>query len=495
MKNEGFTLVELLAVIVILAIIALIAVPIILDIIGSTKKESDERSIELYAKAIENAIADYSLKNNGEIPKDIEDLEIEYEGNRVECSIRKIYENGTISLNKCKVNGHDVDYAYGIYTDNSGANIPDLLNNTLTPVIYNEDHWEVADITDEWYDYNKKEWANAVILKEDIKKESGDKVIIPDSNGGESDVLAMFVWIPRYSYTISSTAGSDKNNPGAIDIKFVDKNVNENGTASYTDEIDNTWYTHPAFDFGGVQLSGIWVGKFETTGNGDNPTILPNQTSLRGQNLNKDFLTAQKFNDKISGDSHMMKNSEWGAAAYLSHSKYGKDGEVYINNCSNYITGIGAETASAQQSNVTCTAESNKYNGAIGVNASTTGNVYGVYDMSGGAWEYVMGVYQKTKGSSEFKDNLEGIDEKYYDNYKTNNASTACNNSTCNGHALGETSDWYVGYTRFVNNSSPWFVRGGGCYETSFSGVFSFSFYTGISDNRDSFRVVIVTNK
>lgn len=34
-----------------------------------------------------------------------------------------------------------------------------------------------------------------------------------------------------------------------------------------------------------------------------------------------------------SVDSHLMKNSEWGAIAYLAHSKYGRNGsKVTINN-------------------------------------------------------------------------------------------------------------------------------------------------------------------
>ncbi len=319
------------------------------------------------------------------------------------------------------------------------------------------------------------------------------KVPSSPEDEGESDVLAMLVWIPRYSYTISSIAGSDKNNPGAIDIKFVDKNVNENGTASYTDEIDNTWYTHPAFDFGGVQLSGIWVGKFETTGNGDNPTILPNQTSLRNQTVSLLFATAQKFNISLgnNGDSHMAKNSEWAAVAYLSHSKYGKDDEVYINNCSKYITGIGAESVSASSTS-NCI---NTYSTENGQKASTTGNVYGVYDMSGGSWEYVMGVYQKVKGSSGFKDNLEGIDEKYYDSYITTDLSDACNNSSCNGHALEEISGWYGDYAIFVPTSRPWFSRGGYYNDCSLAGVFNFYSHIGCNYNDASFRVVISPTK
>ena len=55
-KKKGFTLVELLAVIVILAIIALIATPIILNVISDAKKEAAKDSAYGYIEAIENAI-------------------------------------------------------------------------------------------------------------------------------------------------------------------------------------------------------------------------------------------------------------------------------------------------------------------------------------------------------------------------------------------------------------------------------------------------------
>lgn len=59
--KKGFTLIELLAVIVILAIIALIATPIILGIISDAKKESQERSAELYLSGVDLAVARKNL--------------------------------------------------------------------------------------------------------------------------------------------------------------------------------------------------------------------------------------------------------------------------------------------------------------------------------------------------------------------------------------------------------------------------------------------------
>ena len=52
-KKNGFTLIELLAIIVILAIIAVITVPIILNIIDSSKKGAKTDSFYGYKDAIQ----------------------------------------------------------------------------------------------------------------------------------------------------------------------------------------------------------------------------------------------------------------------------------------------------------------------------------------------------------------------------------------------------------------------------------------------------------
>ena len=57
MKKRGFTLVELLAVIVILAIVALIATPVILNVIEKSKKGAAKNSAQGYIEAVEKQIA------------------------------------------------------------------------------------------------------------------------------------------------------------------------------------------------------------------------------------------------------------------------------------------------------------------------------------------------------------------------------------------------------------------------------------------------------
>ena len=87
-----------------------------------------------------------------------------------------------------------------------------------------------------------------------------------------------------------------------------------------------------------------------------------------------------------------MKNDEWGAVEYLSKSKYGKQNkEVWINNSSNFITGSAGNSTNANAD----TGTTNDYTSAQGVKASTTGTVHGVYDMSGGAWEYIAAYVKK----------------------------------------------------------------------------------------------------
>ena len=121
MRNKGFTLIELLAVIVILAIIALIATPIILGIIKDTKKESNDRSVEMYAKAVKNAIMSYQMKEN-EMPTTYEDIKdyIKYDGQEITVDRLDINEDGSIYIEGIKSGEELLAKTYGTkqrYTD------------------------------------------------------------------------------------------------------------------------------------------------------------------------------------------------------------------------------------------------------------------------------------------------------------------------------------------------------------------------------------------
>ena len=62
-RKNAFTLIELLAVIVVLAIIALIATPIVMNTIKNAKKGAAERTADNYIKQVETAVAEAKLEN------------------------------------------------------------------------------------------------------------------------------------------------------------------------------------------------------------------------------------------------------------------------------------------------------------------------------------------------------------------------------------------------------------------------------------------------
>ena len=114
MRNKkAFTLIELVSVLVILAILALIVTPLVLNIIRKARTAADKRSIDAYGRSIELAIADYLLEN-GTFPPSIEQLTIEYTGDRVVCSITQLNSDSSVYLAECTVNSRAVTgYTYG----------------------------------------------------------------------------------------------------------------------------------------------------------------------------------------------------------------------------------------------------------------------------------------------------------------------------------------------------------------------------------------------
>ena len=252
-----------------------------------------------------------------------------------------------------------------VYVDNSGANTP-VLAEGMIPVVYDEGLgiWLKADTNAGWYNYTDKIWANAVMVKNDASKESlcsrsrTDYIeAMPFTPIMEEDILAYYVWIPRYKYKLFNVSYSGGTSPSLIDVVFENKTAStgiakcttsEIGVETCQNKANGNYYTHPAFTFGNQELTGIWVGKFETTGNDITPTIKPNEISLRNQNVSTQFITSQKFNsasyltniETNQADAHMMKNIEWGAVAYLKQSKYGLGiTDIAMNNSSGFYTG------------------------------------------------------------------------------------------------------------------------------------------------------------
>ena len=387
--------------------------------------------------------------------------------------------------------------------DTSGANKPVLASNMI-PVYYDEANsvWKKADKNNSqkdyrWYSYTstgeyKGMWANAVTVKEANRQTYLNAT--PGTTISMDDITTMWVWIPRFNeVTPNGYNGGTQVKPNAIDVTFV----KQNETA-----ID-------AFTFGDKQLSGFWYGKFETShttlassttknnlgctnetcSNANGIIIKPNVNSLRNNNVSNLFFASRSMEQtgnsfgfvNIEVDTHMSKNNEWGAVAYLTQSIYGRCTsnttctEVGINNNTSYITGIGDKPSSTASS-----VKTNTYNTISGKNASTTGTIYGIYDMSGGAWEYVMGVYSNKISDSGFSSLP---DNKYYNNYTA---------TSYTGHAISETKGWYNDQSFSVYFSvSPWFIRG--CYydDGELSGMFAFYGSSGINGNNSASRFVI----
>ena len=112
-KKKGFTLIELIAVLVIMAIIALIVTPLVMSIIRKARISADKRSIDAYGRSIELAIAGYLL-DTGKFPTEVSQLTIEYSGNQVVCETTQINTDSSVYLAGCTVAGRNVEnYTYG----------------------------------------------------------------------------------------------------------------------------------------------------------------------------------------------------------------------------------------------------------------------------------------------------------------------------------------------------------------------------------------------
>ena len=105
--SKGFTLIELIAVLVILAVIALIVTPLVLNVVRKAKVSANKRSVDAYGKAIDLAVAAY-LMEKGDFPTGIDELTIEYSGKEVVCRVAKLNEDSSVYLSECTVGGVEV---------------------------------------------------------------------------------------------------------------------------------------------------------------------------------------------------------------------------------------------------------------------------------------------------------------------------------------------------------------------------------------------------
>ena len=378
----------------------------------------------------------------------------------------------------------------GNYSEEKGVNTPNL-GEGMTAIKWDEtkNDWVETNGSDkDWYDYTAKKWANA-----------------KTSDG------SMWVWIPRYAYSITSgyhQSGAQINpttpaeGAGNIEVEFMKGLTNETSTGRTSFQNSSgqgKWNIHPAFNYG-TTVSGIWVAKFEASNSSGKIKVVPGVQSWRSIRVNDIYTNCLNYNKTLN--SHMMKNDEWGAVAYLSKSKYGKENEeVWINNSGSYITGAAGNSASASQD----TGTTNDYTSTQGVKASTTGTVYGVYDMSGGSWEYLASYVNNGNGNlTKYGISLVNGETKTKNVYSKGSSDSQSNNYNTNsgkyGDAVYETStngntsnsSWYGNHSDFPRMGVPFFERGGSCDTGTTAGVFAFCYFDGDKFGNISFRPVLV---
>ena len=439
-KNQGITLIALVITIIVLLILAGVSIAMLTGDNGILTQATEAKEENIKGKEKEQIkLAMQSLriqkeKDNLSLTVSPQELQKQLEDDGAENVTVEAGEKDTLIVNyQESKNSYTVEQNGNIQGEGTNEGISEesefnkeknvnspKVTKGMIPVKYNGTDWVVCSKNDpEWYSYdNTKKWAN-IMLSDGTYKEG---TVQEGQVVKENELGSMYVWIPRYAYRIAG----EKN----IEVNFLkgttnkDKNDKEYTTSEDVDT-KTTAIVHPAFNLGGKELSGIWVSKFEASGtnkdgnavgNGtssansqqyapDETTIaksLPNKISWRyitigeSQKRSMDIAGSQKAKYGLeNADSHLIKNSEWGAVAYLCYSQYGNvpkiNGAGTLKSGSHWYdlyTGQGPKSAS-DEGYYTRTGDTHNYNTANGTLASTTGNATGIYDMNGGSWERV----------------------------------------------------------------------------------------------------------
>ena len=395
----------------------------------------------------------------------------------------------------------EVEFLEGKKYNTTNIPNPPIVKNELEAIKYDEsgNPQVINDVENtEWYRYQPQnevtenggtsEWANAFIR--DI----------------DNNVEGYYVWIPRYAYRIIYFDSEDSENAYRAGTLAENDALKNNQIVGYSDargivdkegrqvkEIaqqtaisvnDKYFKTHPAFEenveYGGSgsKIEGIWVAKYEASVSDKESTIpksIPNVEACVGKKIDDYYNYAKNYREELK--SHLIKNSEWGATLYLADSKYGRNGtKIKVNDAENgnweYITGNGDIVGSYLN--------------------STTGNIYGIYDLAGGAAERVAAYYNKsthsnlTNGKSFASRN--GQSDSYSTAYETETLETGYKY----GDALFETFNWnddeYMGLSSFY----PFFMRGADHSHRTDSGVFCIQHEQGVVDYGAGFRVCLI---
>ena len=400
-------------------------------------------------------------------------------------------------------------------------------NNRTFDVVF------LVGTTDNYYDKNGKlQTAKRQTSETDIPDATKDYVVHPAFtnesnigyvNGGWKRELAG-IWVSKFE--AGYAGGNNK-------AEQKDSNVNYSQSTSWVwsgEAGTSSDSSQPARNFYEVYGSKTTAIKY--------PTFQGLTYSVNYINHSDAFSISRALTDegniyKLSNketDSHLIKNSEWGAVSYLGQSQYGLNGtNIRINNLTlnnsvktiYAVTGYAAKTLQDGDTKledarpVSSTDKVYKWTEKDGQTASCTGTIYGIYDMSGGTWERSAAIVNNGDGnlntygkaimnalnngkSSEYvtvypkgETSGQSLDDASKSNYAANTKIYGDAIRETSTAGLGQTS-WYSDYSSFVGAHYPFFKRGGGYWGTSVAGLFYFDRTDGGSGYYGGFRSVLV---
>ena len=566
-KQKGITLIALVVTIIVLLILAGISIATLTGENGLITKTNSAKEKTKQAEAEERVKIEVlgSYGTDGKIDIDLLNNNLKahitgltYNGNKLSESNKierlpatvvvdgyeiEIAENGRVTVKEKTGEVKENEFvADGSWNEKSQVNTPKLLEGMTG--VYWDDNGQEVDVTkdnqENWYNYSEQKWANA-------KTEDG----------------SYWVWIPRYEYKINS-------NDKTINVKFIktEKITVDNDYTyihpAFTNGTKNN-FKNGEWD---KEIPGFWVAKYAagfqectqkiTNGSIIEPTTDPNKVTysdktytsynsscttnalsqeLTNENqqisypvfkpltyayniistgdsytISQEIAKASNFYglNQNTADSHMMKNSEWGAVAYLAQSVCGRNGEgVTINNknLNNSEKNIYAVTGYSEEI-------------PNGVSASTTNNKTGVFDLSGCVWERVsayitngdtsLTTYGKSYATLKTSTKYATIyPYNEVDDSNTNNYLEYKNAKYGYGDAVLETSTsetstseqeqltnaWENNYSNYPYTHGTFFVRGGDCSNIGKAGIFAFTDATGNPQQVNGFRAILIGTK
>ena len=299
LRKNAFTLIELLAVIVILAIVALIATPIILGIINESKEQSTLRSAENYLKAVELAVTRENLNRNF---------------NPSECTVQK---NG-----KLLCAGYENEISIEVEGEKPEAGAKIKFEEGKIVAISN---FTISNKSVEASKLGLEEYVNKICKKLDSAQEDYAIGTKYECNVNKDDKF--------YFYVLSEHEDTNKIN------LIMDRNICDDGTTEQTDDNSCTtsWINYEDFEKAGGSLE-QWddVPFGEHSNNTKGPiTVLnyldkatSNWTNI--PNLDEDYKDEGNHYGKIhlSGKARLVK--------YNEVSKYETLPNFLIGNSSGY---------------------------------------------------------------------------------------------------------------------------------------------------------------